>query len=59
MKRYIKVKNRWLDTLTQQKAGYYYYECDGLIWCLPDDTKIDYVVGKLQDETDFAEDAAL
>lgn len=52
MKRYIKVNGQWIDTLEQQKAGYYYYENEDVIWCLPDETMIDYVVGKLQDESD-------
>lgn len=51
MERYIKVNNQWIDTLEQQKAGYYYYECDGVIWVLPDETGVDYVVGKLQDQS--------
>jgi len=54
MKRYIKVNNRWIDTLSQQKAGFYYYENDNMIWCLPDSTMVDYIVGKLQEETDNA-----
>ena len=52
MERYIKVNNRWIDTLMDQKEnGNYYYEMDGIIWCLPKETMIDYVIGKLQDQS--------
>ena len=55
MKRYIKVRGRWIDTLQQQKAGYYYYVVDNKVYCLPDTTMVDYEVGKIQEETDDVE----
>ena len=59
MKRYIKFNNKWIDTLIQQKEGYYYYVIDDIVWCLPNSTLIDYVVGKLQKETDLKEETNL
>ena len=56
MKRYIKVHNKWIDTLIQQKAGYYYYVIGKKVYCLPDENMVDYEVGKLQDETDILSD---
>ena len=55
MKRWIKVNKKWIDTLQMVKEGYYYYELDNLIWCLPDNGE-DYVVGKLEKETDDKEE---
>lgn len=52
MRRFIKVNNKWIDTLTEQKQGKWYYDIKGIIWCLPYDTMVDYVVGKLQEEAD-------
>lgn len=57
MKRYIKVKHKWIDTLTEQKLGKIYFAIDKYVWCddYSDKTSIgvfSYMCGKLQDEAD-------
>ena len=53
MKRYIKVKNRWIDTLETQKKGEVLYQIKKAIYRLSDDKKL----GHLQGETDIKEEA--
>lgn len=52
MKRYLKVNGQWIDTLIQQKAGYYYFVVDGKVSYLSDETMTDIEIGTLEDETD-------
>ena len=52
MKRYIKVKGQWIDTLEQCKGGFYYYIVDGYVYYLYDETMIEIEIGILEDETD-------
>lgn len=52
MKRYIKVKGQWIDTLEQQKAGYYYFVVDDKVSYLSDETMTEYEIGTLEDESD-------
>ena len=59
MKRYIKIKGKWIDTLVQQKNGYYYYIIGKKVYCLPESTMVDYIVGRLQDETDDSQTALI
>jgi len=49
MKRYIKVKHRWIDTLIEQKHGNYYYVIDGRVYCLTDEERY---IGNLSAQTD-------
>lgn len=56
MKRYIKVNGQWVDTLEQQKAGYYYFVIDNIVYYLSDETMTDVKIGDLQGETDNFED---
>lgn len=49
MKRYIKVKGRWLDTLESLKAGYCYLKIGKIIYEIYSDTKLGY----LQAESDI------
>ena len=52
MKRYIKVNGQWIDTLEQQKAGYYYFIIDGQVSYYSDETGTEYKTGTLEDEKD-------
>lgn len=53
MKRYIKVNDQWIDTLEQQKAGYYYIVVDNVVYYI---STTDVKIGDLQGETDNFED---
>ena len=52
MMRYIKVNNKWIDTLeAMKKDDYCYIVVDGIVYNIPN--SVEYVeVGELQDETD-------
>ena len=52
MKRYIKVNGQWIDTLKEQKAGYYYFIIKGYVSYYSDETGCEYEIGVLEDETD-------
>ena len=56
MKRYIKVKNKWLDTLEDQKRGiiYFVFKKKVVKWTLA--TNIERRIGHLQAETDNLRD---
>lgn len=52
MLRYIKVRGQWIDTLQKQKEGYYYYMIKDNVLFYSEETDLDYVAGKLEDEKD-------
>jgi len=57
MKRYVKVKGKWIDTLTEQKDyGRYYFIINNRVSYYSDEYGVEYEIGRLQDETDTLED---
>ena len=52
MKRYIKVKGQWIDTLLEQKNGYIYFIIKSYVSYYSDETGCEYEIGILEDESD-------
>ena len=53
MKRYIKVRGEWIDTLLEQKNyGHYYFIINNFVSYYSDETGCEYEKGVLEDEKD-------
>lgn len=52
MKRYIKVNNKWIDTLEAVKKGIYYYPVEDKVYYFIRDNSDEMELGKLQEEAD-------
>lgn len=50
MLRYIKVKDKWIDTLQAMKSGLIYMDLDNCVYCLDSNTGKETNEGEKQDE---------